>query len=67
MSAFTDRVYRQWVGRTGGASPGFHDNRPALPSKTSSARKAKGPRCAGVSPSVHQPNSGGSTNGMSPV
>ena len=67
MSAFTDRVYRQWVGRTGGALSSYRDNRPALPSKTTLPRKAKGPRCAGVSPSVHQPNSGGSTNGMSPV
>lgn len=68
MSAFTDRLYRQWRQAHGGSGYGFEDRLAltARPGRSPSPRKAKAQR-ANAGPSVHKPTDKESNHGISQV
>ena len=66
MSAFTDRLYRQWRTSHGGSGVLSGTGRPASPPKTKS-QKAESRGVAASRPPVHNPIEEGSNHGISQV
>ena len=67
MSAFTDRLYRQWRDRAGDGGFYIPTGRPALPTGASRPQKAKTPGIAGPGSSVRNPIKKGSNHGIRKV
>lgn len=66
MSAFTDRLYREWRKGQGNGGRLLTTGHPALPSKTNS-QKAESRDAATPRPPVHTLNVGGSKHGIREV
>ena len=67
MSAFTDRLYRQWRQAHGGSGYGFEDRLQRPVGLGRSPSKAKRQRVPSAGVSVHKPTGKESTHGITQV
>ena len=67
MSAFTDRLYRQWRHSSGGSGVLLTTGRPARPGQSKSPQKAKAQRSGTAEPSIHNPIDRESNHGIRKV